>query len=254
MHKQIRVLSPHLVIIPTYNEIENIEQIIRAVLVRNCLPDVLIVDDGSPDGTAAKVKEMAQEFKDRIHLLERKEKNGLGRAYIAGFKWALDQNYDTITEMDADFSHPPEKIDELIGQLTSDKSDVAVGSRYTSGGGVVNWPWFRLFLSRAASIYVQLITGMGIKDPTAGFVSYKREVLSAINLDSIKFVGYAFQIEMKYAAYRLGYHISEIPILFPDREKGKSKMHIFIIGEALSGVFAMRFLRSYKRYKKNISA
>jgi dolichol-phosphate mannosyltransferase len=237
-----------LVIIPTFNEIENIESIILAVLAQPTLFDILVVDDGSPDGTGNKVKEMKAEHDNRIHLMERSEKSGLGTAYIAGFKWALSNGYKRILEMDADFSHPPEKLNELNEICASGKADVTIGSRYVKGGGVVNWPFLRLFLSRSASLYVQLITGMRVKDPTAGFVCYNREVLESIELDQIYFVGYAFQIEMKYAAHRLGFKLAEVPIIFPDRVKGKSK--IFIIREALTGVFSMRFLRSYKRYKK----
>ena len=176
---------------------------------------------------------------------------GLGTAYITGFRWALEKNYDYILEMDADFSHPPAKLNELLEKCETGQSDLAVGSRYVKGGGVVNWPFIRLALSRGASMYVQLITGMGIKDPTAGFVCYSRKVLESIDLSQIKFVGYAFQIEMKYAAYRLGFKLCEVPIIFPDRQKGKSKMNILIIREALTGVFAMRFLHSYKRYVLN---
>lgn len=245
------VSSRKLVIIPTYNEIENIDSIIRAVFAQPTQFNILIVDDGSPDGTANIVRSLQAEFNERLFLMERKAKSGLGTAYIAGFRWALDQNYDYILEMDADFSHPPEKLNEFVAACESGKADLIVGSRYVKGGAVVNWPWLRLILSRGASLYVQLITGMGIRDATAGFVCYKREVLESINLDQIRFVGYAFQIEMKYAAYRLGFKLKEIPIIFPDRLKGKSKMNILIIREALTGVFAMRFLHSYKRYRNN---
>jgi len=244
-------VSLRLVIIPTYNEIENIEAILRAVMERPVMFDVLVVDDGSPDGTAAKVKELQLEFPGRIYLMERSEKNGLGTAYIAGFKWALEGGYQYIGEMDADFSHPPEKLDELSQVLETNLADVSVGSRYIKDGGVINWPISRLLLSRSASFYVQWITGMNVQDPTAGFAFYKREVLENIDLDQIRFVGYAFQIEMKYAAHRLGYRVKEVPIIFPDRAKGKSKMNIFIVREALTGVFAMRFFRSYKRYIKS---
>lgn len=237
-----------LVIIPTYNEIENIHAIVGAVLELPVAFDILIVDDGSPDGTGQAVKELITRHPDRIHLLERNEKSGLGRAYIAGFKWALQRSYSAVAEMDADFSHPPAKLIELYETLNNHTADVAVGSRYVKGGGVVNWPFTRLLLSRGASIYVQCITGMRVKDPTAGFVCYSRKVLESINLDAIRFVGYAFQIEMKYAANILGFRIAEIPITFPDRVRGKSKMNIFIIKEALSGVFFMRFFRSKKDY------
>lgn len=244
-------VSKKIVIIPTYNEIENIEAIINAVLEQPSKFDILIVDDGSPDGTGYEVKRLQKINEGRLHLLERSGKSGLGTAYIAGFKWCLGNNYDFILEMDADFSHPPIKLNELLEKCETGESDVSVGSRYIDGGGVVNWPTSRLALSKGASLYVRLFTGMDVKDPTAGFVCYSRKVLEAINLDQIKFVGYAFQIEMKYASYRLGFKIKEVPIIFQDRQKGKSKMNIFIIREALTGVFAMRFLHSYKRYVKN---
>lgn len=244
-------VSKKIVIIPTYNEIENIEAIINAVLEQPSKFDILIVDDGSPDGTGNEVKRLQKINEGRLHLLERSGKSGLGTAYIAGFKWCLGNNYDFILEMDADFSHPPIKLNELLEKCETGESDVSVGSRYIDGGGVVNWPTSRLALSKGASLYVRLFTGMHVKDPTAGFVCYSRKVLEAINLDQIKFVGYAFQIEMKYASYRLGFKIKEVPIIFQDRQKGKSKMNIFIIREALTGVFAMRFLHSYKRYVKN---
>ena len=244
-------MSKKIVIIPTYNEIENIEAIINAVLEQPSKFDILIVDDGSPDGTGNEVKRLQKINEGRLHLLERSGKSGLGTAYIAGFKWCLGNSYDFILEMDADFSHPPIKLNELLEKCETGESDVSVGSRYIDGGGVVNWPTSRLALSKGASLYVRLFTGMDVKDPTAGFVCYSRKVLEAINLDQIKFVGYAFQIEMKYASYRLGFKIKEVPIIFQDRQKGKSKMNIFIIREALTGVFAMRFLHSYKRYVKN---
>ncbi len=244
-------VSRRVVIIPTYNEIENIESIVRAVFTQPNVFDILIVDDGSPDGTGAMIVQLQKEFPEKLFLLERTGKLGLGTAYITGFRWALEKNYDYILEMDADFSHPPAKLNELLEKCETGQSDLAVGSRYVKGGGVVNWPFIRLALSRGASMYVQLITGMGIKDPTAGFVCYSRKVLESIDLSQIKFVGYAFQIEMKYAAYRLGFKLCEVPIIFPDRQKGKSKMNILIIREALTGVFAMRFLHSYKRYVLN---
>jgi len=234
-------LSTSLVIIPTYNEIENIESIIGAVFALPVEFDILIVDDGSPDGTGSQVELLISKFPDRLFLMKRPQKSGLGTAYIAGFKWALNRNYEYILEMDADFSHPPAKLVELMESCASGNADVSVGSRYIPGGGVVNWPFLRLLLSKSASIYVQWITGMKVKDPTAGFVCYSRKVLEQIELDKIRFVGYAFQIEMKYNAFKLGYRIKEIPIIFPDRVKGKSKMNILIIREALLGVFKMRF-------------
>ncbi|MBK7231904.1 MAG: polyprenol monophosphomannose synthase [Saprospiraceae bacterium] len=234
-------MSDSLVIIPTYNEIENINSIVLAVMSLEIKFDVLVVDDGSPDGTAKAVLQLQKEFSDRIHLMERNKKSGLGTAYIAGFRWALEKNYRYILEMDADFSHPPQKLIELRNACVTGIADVAIGSRYTKGGGVVNWPFIRLALSRGASLYVRMITGMNVMDPTAGFVCYKSEVLENIGLDTIKFVGYAFQIEMKYKSFKLGYKLHEIPILFPDRVKGKSKMNILIIREALWGVFQMRW-------------
>lgn len=241
-------MKGNLVIIPTYNEIENIDAIINAVIELPMSCDILVVDDGSPDGTGQRVKTYTEKFPDRVYLLQRTEKSGLGRAYIAGFKWALDKPYTCIAEMDADFSHPPERLVELFQTCASGKADVCVGSRYVKGGGVLNWPYTRLLLSKGASLYVRWITRMPVLDPTAGFVCYTREVLKSIGLDHIQFIGYAFQIEMKYTAYKLGFSIREIPILFPDRIKGKSKMNIFIIKEALLGVFKLR-LKIFKRQK-----
>jgi len=229
-----------LIIIPTYNEIENIEAIIRAVFSRDERFHMLIVDDNSPDGTAAKVKALQTEFPTRLFLEVRTEKKGLGTAYIHGFQWALARDYEYIFEMDADFSHNPDDLLHLY-EACVEGSDVAIGSRYVKGVNVVNWPLQRILLSYGASIYVRFFTGMRIKDPTAGFVCYKRRVLGAINLNSIRFVGYAFQIEMKYRAYLQGFAITEVPIIFTDRTKGKSKMNKSIIREAVFGVIAMRF-------------
>jgi dolichol-phosphate mannosyltransferase len=228
-----------LVIIPTYNEKENIAAIIDAVLKLSPSIDVLVVDDGSPDGTGSIVKSL-QSKEPRIHILERTGKLGLGTAYITGFKWGLKNGYDYLIEMDADFSHPPPKILELI-KACDEGADVAIGSRYFKGGRVNNWPWDRLFLSYGASLYVRLITNMPVKDPTAGFVCYKRKVLEKLNLDKIKFIGYAFQIEMKYKAWSLGFKLVEIPITFTDRTAGTSKMHGGIITEAGWGVIQLRF-------------
>lgn len=236
-------MSPYLVIIPTYNEIENIDAILSTTMKLQCNCDVLVVDDGSPDGTAQRVKIYMTDYPGRVFLMERTEKSGLGKAYIAGFEWGLKHGYQCIAEMDADFSHPPEKLNEMFSICSEGKADVCIGSRYIHGGGVVNWPWYRLILSKGASWYVRLITGMPVKDPTAGFVCYRDSVLRDIPLNTIQFVGYGFQIEMKYNAYQSGFRLKEIPILFPDRLKGKSKMNILIIREALIGVFKLKWKR-----------
>ncbi len=240
-------MSRAIVIIPTYNEIENVEDIIHAVLSQNEEFDVLIVDDGSPDGTGAKVKEMMTS-ESRIHILEREGKLGLGTAYLAGFRYGLDKGFDFIFEMDADFSHPPKDLNNLY-EACKNGADVAIGSRYTKGGGVRNWSNYRLFLSRGASLYVRMITFMPVMDPTAGFKCYRRKVLEVIDLDKINSVGYAFQIEMKYAAYQNGFKIEEVPIIFADRIKGTSKMDGSIIKEAIWGVLNMR-IRSLRGYYK----
>ena len=229
-----------LIVIPTYNEIENIEAIIKAVFAENEGFHILIVDDNSPDGTAKKVQELQGEYPNRLFLEVRTEKKGLGTAYIHGFKWALARNYEYIFEMDADFSHNPADLLRLY-EACENGADVAIGSRYVKGVNVVNWPLARILLSYGASIYVRVITGMKIKDPTAGFVCYRRRVLEAIELDTVRFVGYAFQIEMKYRAYLKKFRIEEVPIIFTDRTKGKSKMNKSIIREAIFGVIAMRF-------------
>jgi dolichol-phosphate mannosyltransferase len=242
-------LNKALVIIPTYNEIENIEDIISAVLDQNEDFEVLIVDDGSPDGTGAKVKELRANS-NRIHLIERTGKLGLGTAYLAGFKYGIEHKYDFIFEMDADFSHPPKDLNNLY-KACHEGADVAVGSRYTKGGGVKDWSNYRLFLSRGASLYVRMITWMPVMDPTAGFKCYKRKVLETIDLKKIKSIGYAFQIEMKYAAYRNGFKIVEVPIIFADREKGTSKMDTSIIKEAITGVLNMRWKGLKGYYKAN---
>lgn len=231
----------NLVIIPTYNERENVEAIVRAVFGLPEIFHVLIVDDGSPDGTADIVRRMQQEFPQQLHLLERKGKLGLGTAYIAGFKWGLQQGYDFFFEMDADFSHNPADLPRLLAKCRDEGAGVAVGSRYTKGGKVENWPADRIILSYGASLYARIILWMPVADPTAGFICYRRAVLEAINLDHIRFVGYAFQIEMKFAAYTLGFKVREVPITFKDREKGQSKMSLRIIREAMLGVLQMRW-------------
>lgn len=232
-------MSDSLVIIPTYNEKENVEAIINAVFTETTF-DVLIVDDNSPDGTANIVKNL-QETSDRLHLLQREGKQGLGTAYIAGFRWALDKGYEYIFEMDADFSHPVEKLVELRAACADGGADMSVGSRYCKGGKVSNWPWDRILMSYGASLYVRTILWIPVADTTAGFKCYTAKVLRAIDLDSIKFVGYAFQIEMKYKAYKAGFKIKEVPITFKDRTKGQSKMNMGIFNEAIVGVLKMRF-------------
>jgi len=233
-------MSDSLVIIPTFNEIENIEAIIDAVFELKKDFDILIVDDNSPDGTANEVSEIQKKYPMRLFLEVRKEKSGLGTAYIHGFKWALARKYDYVFEMDADFSHRPSDLQRLY-RACLNGADLAIGSRYKKGVNVVNWPLYRVLLSYGASFYVKLITGMRIHDPTAGFVCYKRSVLEAINLDAVKFIGYAFQIEMKFRAYLKKFKIEEVSIIFTDREKGKSKMSSSIIWEAIFGVIEMKF-------------
>lgn len=234
------LMSDAIVIIPTYNEIENIESIIRAVFSQKKNFHVLVVDDNSPDKTGDKVRELQKEFKDRLFLLERQEKSGLGSAYIAGFKWCLKKPYEYIFEMDADFSHNPDDLIRLYNACTFDNADLSVGSRYVKGITVVNWPMSRILLSYGASRYVRLITRMKVKDSTAGYICYKRAVLETIDLEKIEFVGYAFQIEMKFKAYKKGFKIVEIPVIFKDRTKGKSKMSGNIISEAIFGVINLK--------------
>ncbi len=233
-------LSDSIVIIPTYNEKENAEKIIRKVFSLPVPLHVLIVDDGSPDGTADIVKRLQAEFPSQLFIEERKGKAGLGTAYIHGFKWALTKKYEYIFEMDADFSHNPEDLLRLR-QACIDGADLAIGSRYTEGGNIENWPTDRKLMSYYASVYVRMVLWMNVKDTTAGFKCYKRRVLEKIDLDNIKFVGYAFQIEMKYTAYRLGFKIVEVPITFTDRVEGYSKMSSKIFKEAFWGVIQMRF-------------
>ena len=242
-------MSSALVVIPTYNEIENIERLIRNVHSLQRRFHILIVDDNSPDATGLKVKELQEEYKDSLFLLERSSKQGLGTAYIAGFKWALDREYEFVFEMDADFSHNPNDLVRLYNACYKEDFDVAIGSRYKTGVNVVNWPMSRVLLSYLASKYVRFITGMKICDTTAGFICYKRKVLEHISLDKIKFVGYAFQIEMKYKAYLSGFKIKEVPVIFTDRTNGESKMSGGIISEAVFGVIKMRLARMFNSYK-----
>ena len=239
-------MSNALVVIPTYNEIENIELLLRDIISLQQDFDILVVDDNSPDGTAAEVEKLIKEYPDTLFLLKRTSKLGLGTAYIAGFKWALKKQYDFIFEMDADFSHNPKDLLRLYSACETENCDMAIGSRYVTGVNVVNWPMNRVLLSWGASKYVRWITGMKIDDTTAGFICYKREVLAAINLDAIKFVGYAFQIEMKFKTYLSKFKIKEVPVIFTDRTKGTSKMSKGIISEAIFGVLAMKLKSIFK--------
>lgn len=234
-------MSDTLVIIPTFNEKENIENIIRFVFDLQKQFDILIVEDNSPDGTAQIVKKLMKEFPERLFIEERKGKLGLGTAYIHGFRWGLHHGYDYIIEMDADFSHNPSDLPRLYHACAEEGADVAVGSRYITGVNVVNWPMGRVLMSYYASAYVRFITRMKVRDTTAGFVCYKRNVLETINLNKVKFVGYAFQIEMKYTSWRLGFNIKEVPIIFTDRTEGTSKMNKGIFKEAIFGVISLRW-------------
>ncbi len=244
------MFKENLVIIPTYNEIENIEAIVRKVMRLDERFEVLILDDGSPDGTALKVKELQEEYPNELHLIERRGKLGLGTAYIHGFKWAIEQGYEFIYEMDADFSHNPEDLVRLYKAAKIDGFDVAVGSRYIKGVNVVNWPIGRVLMSYFAGVYVRFITGMKIMDPTAGFICYRREVLKTIPLDKIVFVGYAFQIEMKFNAFLYKFNITEVPIIFTDRTRGVSKMSTKIFREAVLGVVMMKIWSLFKSFKR----
>lgn len=239
-------MGQNLVVIPTYNEIENIEDIIRAVFSLEKNFHVLIVDDNSPDGTAQKVQELQRIFIDKLHLEIRTKKSGLGTAYVHGFKWALLNGYDYIFEMDADFSHNPKDLERLL-EACENGADLAIGSRYSKGVNVVNWPLSRVLLSYFASVYVRMVTGMKIHDATAGFKCYKRQVLETINLDKIKFIGYAFQIEMKYRTFVKKFNIVEVPIIFTDRTKGQSKMSGAIIREAVFGVILLRIKQLFNQ-------
>jgi len=238
-----------LVIIPTYNERENIEKMIRAIFGLPVLYHILVVDDGSPDGTASIVKNLQSVFPEQLFILERQGKQGLGTAYIKGFQWAMKQRYDFMFEMDADFSHNPADLPVLY-QKCLDGADLVIGSRYKSGVNVVNWPIGRVLMSYFASVYVRFITGMGIYDTTSGFKCYRRQVLEAIDLENIRFKGYAFQIEMKFTTWKLGFQIEEVPIVFTDRREGTSKMSGGIFNEALWGVLRMKFRSIFRPYKR----
>ncbi|MCF8275267.1 MAG: polyprenol monophosphomannose synthase [Flavobacteriales bacterium] len=243
-------MSDSLVIIPTYNEKENIHQMIRKVMSLDKKFDLLIIDDGSPDGTASMVKELLEEFQGRLFIEERSGKLGLGTAYIHGFKWALAREYEFIFEMDCDFSHNPEDLTNLYNAAVDEPADLVIGSRYIRGVNVVNWPMSRVLMSYYASTYVRFITGMTIRDTTAGFKCYRRTVLETIPLDDIKFYGYAFQIEMKFITWKYGFIIKEIPIIFTDRTAGESKMSSGIFKEAIFGVLEMRIKSLFKSYKR----
>jgi len=237
-----------IVIIPTYNEKENIESIIRAVFGLEKAFDVLIIDDGSPDGTAAIVKGLQAEFAERLHIVERTGKQGLGTAYICGFRWSVEHGYDFVFEMDADFSHNPNDLPRLYAACVEGGADVAIGSRYCNGVNVVNWPLGRVLMSYYASMYVRFVTGMKVRDTTAGFKCYRREVLETIELDKIHFKGYAFQIEMKFTAYKCGFRLVEVPIVFVNRVLGTSKMNSSIFGEALFGVLKLKWWSFFRKY------
>jgi dolichol-phosphate mannosyltransferase len=241
-----------LVIIPTYNEKENIAAILAAIFGLQQHFHVLVIDDSSPDGTAEIVKGLQKKYPGQLFLEERKGKLGLGTAYIHGFKWALEKGYNFIFEIDADFSHNPSDLPRLYEACKNNGADVAIGSRYIRKGSVVDWPWDRIALSKGASLYTRIITWMPVKDPTAGFVCYRKEVLEAINLDAISFVGYAFQIEMKFAAWKLGFKIAEVPIIFRDRTQGTSKMNKGIIKEGVLGVLKLRWQSLFKNYRKKV--
>ena len=240
--------SDSIVIIPTYNEKENIENIIRAVFELEKVFHILIIEDNSPDGTADIVRRMQDEFPERLFMIERKGKLGLGTAYITGFRWAIEKQYDYIFEMDADFSHNPKDLPRLYAACHNDGADLSIGSRYISGVNVVNWPMGRVLMSYFASKYVRFITGVKIHDTTAGFVCYRRSVLQTINLDKIRFKGYAFQIEMKFTAYKCGFKITEVPVIFVNRELGTSKMNSSIFGEAVFGVIRLKWDSWFKKY------
>ncbi len=246
---KIKVVSKNLVIIPTYNERENVEKMIRKVFSLETPFHLLIIEDNSPDGTAAIVKNLEKEFPGRLHIIERKGKLGLGTAYIAGFRWALERDYEYICEMDCDFSHNPDDLERLL-QAAADGADVAIGSRYISGINVINWPLGRVLMSYYASKYVRIITGMKVMDTTAGFKCYRRKVLETIDFDKIKLVGYGFQVEMKFTAWKFGFNIVEVPIIFTDRAEGTSKMSGGIFNEALWGVIKMKINSWFRDYSR----
>ena len=243
-------MSERLVIVPTYNEIENIERIVDAVMGLPIDVHLLIVDDNSPDGTGKRIKELQDNYKGTLFLLERSGKLGLGTAYIKGFKWAIKKEYQYICEMDADFSHNPDDLPGLFHACNHENADVAIGSRYISGVNVVNWPMSRVLISYFASVYVRLITRMKVRDATAGFVCYRQEVLKVIDLDRIRFKGYAFQIEMKFKAWKYGFNVVELPIIFTDRREGTSKMSGKIVSEAIFGVIRLKVSSWFKSYRR----
>jgi dolichol-phosphate mannosyltransferase len=241
-----------VIIIPTYNEKENIANIVTTIFALNQGYHILVIDDGSPDGTAQIVKDLQLVYPDQLFLEQRKGKLGLGTAYIHGFKWSIAKGYAFIFEMDADFSHRPIDLDRLYHACKNEGADVAVGSRYVPGGKIENWPWDRRFYSQGGALYTKLITWMPVNDPTAGFVCYRKEVLETIDLDEIKFVGYAFQIEMKFAAWKLGFTIKEVPITFADRKLGSSKMNKGILKEGVLGVLKIQWQSLFKNYRKRV--
>lgn len=242
--------SDSIIIIPTYNEKENIESIIHTIFKLDYTYHILVIDDNSPDGTAKLVKELQTEFSDRLFLLERAGKLGLGTAYITGFKWALERDYSYIFEMDADFSHSPNDLIKLLKACKEEGADLSIGSRYVSGVNVVNWPMGRVLMSYFASKYVRFITRIPVHDTTAGFVCYRRQVLETIELDKIRFKGYAFQIEMKFTTYKYGFRIKEVPVIFINRQHGTSKMNSSIFGEAVFGVIKLKIDSFFKKYKR----
>jgi dolichol-phosphate mannosyltransferase len=243
-----------IVIIPTYNEKENIANILHMIFSLEQDFHVLVIDDGSPDGTAAIVKDLQEEYPNQLFLEERRGKLGLGTAYIHGFRWSIEKEYDYIFEMDADFSHSPKDLQRLYLACKDGGADVAVGSRYVPGGRVENWPWDRRFYSKGGALYTRLVTWMPLNDPTAGFVCYRREVLQTINLSEIKFVGYAFQIEMKFASWKLGFKIKEVPITFIDRKLGSSKMNKGILTEGVLGVLRIQWQSLFKNYRNRVKS